>query len=508
MSIEEMLGGKFIADWHGDGGSVWESWWRTCPPNSTARRLFESIRTPFSVSLDSKNYLQIQSQRRDASSLSSSSSSSTSSASGSSPDSHYIPGLNEHGTGPDFSFTPSTAYSTLDFCSSPHAHYSQGHFFSDWRIIPALYPIFSPAKARGFSDIRIPSHYYYGATPRYTYGWDEVNLEFHRLPAKHPKVNALGDEGAAVVGDGLYGGEAGEGGEETVVMDPMGVPWEKKLGKVFWRGATTGGGNNPPGWMGGYQRHRFLRMASVGNVNVTEEDGEIVRTVVFPDPLSLDEKEKKGNTAYLSLPLSLSELNGEIMDVAFTKAVSAPAYPGGLDALLKDYRWSGSVALGHHWQYKYLLDLDGMSYSGRFLAFLESGSVPVKATVYDEWWAVWCVPWVHFIPLSTSYKEIYNIHAFFSGPPQVALKALDSSSSESESESESEQQETTGLTNLNTDKVHNADGDARLRRIARAGRQWKKRQGRRVDMELYVYRLALEWARLWAADRDVASMEL
>jgi len=66
VGIEEMLGGKFIADWRGDGGSVWESWRRTCPPNSTARRLFESIRTPFSVSLDSKNYLQIQSQRRDA----------------------------------------------------------------------------------------------------------------------------------------------------------------------------------------------------------------------------------------------------------------------------------------------------------------------------------------------------------------------------------------------------------------------------------------------------------
>ncbi|KAK7446710.1 hypothetical protein VKT23_014405 [Stygiomarasmius scandens] len=41
------------------------------------------------------------------------SSSSSSSTLGSSPDLHYIPGLNEHGTGPDFSFTPSTAYSTL-----------------------------------------------------------------------------------------------------------------------------------------------------------------------------------------------------------------------------------------------------------------------------------------------------------------------------------------------------------------------------------------------------------
>jgi len=31
----------------------------------------------------------------------------------------------------------------------------------------------------------------------------------------------------------LYGGEVKEGGEEMVVMDPMDVPWEKKLDKVF-----------------------------------------------------------------------------------------------------------------------------------------------------------------------------------------------------------------------------------------------------------------------------------
>ncbi|KAJ7475275.1 hypothetical protein B0H11DRAFT_2235902 [Mycena galericulata] len=36
--------------------------------------------------------------------------------------------------------------------------------------------------------------------------------------------------------------------------------------------------------------------------------------------------------------------------------------------------------------YKYLLDLDGTGYSGRFLAFLASDSVPVKATVLSLWY--------------------------------------------------------------------------------------------------------------------------
>jgi hypothetical protein len=95
----------------------------------------------------------------------------------------------------------------------------QGHFFSDFRTIPAVYPVFSPAKAKGFLDIRIPSHYYYGSTARYTYGWDPIN-------------------------------------EELTDVDKMEVPWEDKMNKVYWRGASTGGGNNPPGFSEQYQRHR------------------------------------------------------------------------------------------------------------------------------------------------------------------------------------------------------------------------------------------------------------
>ncbi|KAF5344604.1 hypothetical protein D9758_013894 [Tetrapyrgos nigripes] len=441
VGIETMLGGPFIADWRGDG-NVWDAWRRTCPPNSTARRLFSSIRTPFSP--DSKNYLQ----SRD----SPSSTSSTSGSSGSSVSSS----LNS-GVGPDFFFSPDTGYS-LDYCNSPHARYSQGHFFSDWRVIPALYPVFSPAKARGFMDIKIPSHYYYGSTARYTYGWDPVNLELKDV-------------------------------------DPMEVPWDLKQDKIFWRGATTGGGNNPPGFMPQYQRHRFLRMVS--NISDT------TRVLVFPDPESLLSPGEPSSTSsptskpptnpprYLSAPVPISKLNKEIMDIAFTKATAEKAYPGGLEALRRDHRFAEAVPLGRHWSFKYLVDFDGMSYSGRFLAFLASDSAPVKATVYEEFFEGWIQPWVHFIPLSTTYKEIYNIHAFFSGPPEAAIEAIkpnnswDSDPNSSENRENWEEAGRTGYVHGDRDrdgdgdrakskKMYNADGDARLRRIARAGKQWKK----------------------------------
>jgi hypothetical protein len=81
------------------------------------------------------------------------------------------------------------------------------------------------------------------------------------------------------------------------------------------------------------------------------------------------------------------------MDAAFVKAVAANSYPGGLKALEADHRFADSVPLGRHWAYKYLIDLDGMSYSGRFMSFLASDSVPIKSTVYDEFFTDWIQPW-------------------------------------------------------------------------------------------------------------------
>lgn len=39
-------------------------------------------------------------------------------------------------------------------------------------------------------------------------------------------------------------------------VDDMEVPWEEKTEDIFWRGATTGGGSSPPGFLSQYQRHR------------------------------------------------------------------------------------------------------------------------------------------------------------------------------------------------------------------------------------------------------------
>ncbi|KAF8546751.1 glycosyltransferase family 90 protein [Imleria badia] len=403
LTLQDSSGGlstlleDFTPDWQGQG-SVWDAYRRTCPTGSPARQLYSSYRNP---NIPKRDALLGKSQAS------------------------------------DYSFTfVETVDDDYDFCENPWARYSQGHFFSDWRTIPVLAPVFSPAKAKGFADIRIPSHYYQGGHARYTYGYD-------------PDTRGVKE------------------------IDDMEVPWDQKRDVIFWRGATTGGGSTPAGFTPTYQRHRFLRMA--------HESATHNVTIAHASPLLPD--------TFISTTVLAKDLNNDIMDVAFVSAVGE--YPGGEEELRKMHRFGASVPLGNHWSYKYLIDLDGMSYSGRFMALLASDSAAIKSTVYKEFFSDWMQPWLHYIPLSSSYSEIYDIHAYFSGPSASTMDVANVT--------------VRGTADWEAVKE---ERDAQLRQIARAGKQWKQTLGRTVDMEVYVYRLCLEYGRLWADDRDAMSFVL
>lgn len=96
---------------------------------------------------------------------------------------------------------------------------------------------------------------------------------------------------------------------------------------------------------------------------------------------------------------------------------------------------------------------------------------------------------MHFIPISQLYSEIYNVYGFFSGPSQSMLDSANITRSQYQSAS--------------TKRIN---GDAELKKIADAGREWMFTVGRKVDMEIYVYRLCLEWARLNSDDREAMSL--
>jgi hypothetical protein len=77
---------------------------------------------------------------------------------------------------------------------------------------------------------------------------------------------------------------------------------------------------------------------------------------------------------------------------------------------------------------------------------------------------------------------MYNIHAYFSGPMQSMLEAANLTRSAANL-TESAANLTQSVEPEPEEQRRTAEGDALLKRIARAGKQWKKTVGRNSDME-------------------------
>lgn len=114
-------------------------------------------------------------------------------------------------------------------------------------------------------------------------------------------------------------------------------------------------------------------------IKMTSDSSDANRSVVFADP--------PGTDHFVEATLPIGQLNADIMDVAFTKAVGCTQYPGGCDGMRKDHRFADAVPLGENWAHKYLIDLDGMGYSARLFSLLASESAVLKTTVYTEFFS-------------------------------------------------------------------------------------------------------------------------
>ncbi|KAJ7696055.1 glycosyl transferase family 90-domain-containing protein [Mycena rosella] len=57
-------------------------------------------------------------------------------------------------------------------------------------------------------------------------------------------------------------------------------------------------------------------------------------------------------------------------------------------------------------KFKYLLDVDGNTFSGRFLTLLKSGSLVFKSTVFEEYFNDWIRPYEHYIPVRPDLSDL------------------------------------------------------------------------------------------------------
>jgi hypothetical protein len=234
--------------------------------------------------------------------------------------------------------------------------------------------------------------------------------------------------------------------------DVHGATWDSKKDSVLWRGVASGGRNKVENWIH-FQRHRFVQM--LNGTCVLQAEQTRIRAETFDLPFWDDFSLKAIRNGYLGEWLS------DFTDVAF---IDLLCFPGGhgRNCPYTDpfFEPKDGILMTEMYKHKYLPDIDGNSFSGRYRAFLRSTSLPIKATIYHEWHDDRLFPWMHFVPMDNTYLDIYGILDYFLG-----YEGLGSH-------------------------------DEMAQRIAEDGRDWAEKVLRREDMAVYTYRLLLEWARV------------
>lgn len=322
-------------------------------------------------------------------------------------------------------------------CTAPH---SLGQFVSNWSLAgnpchqpdlahyhgfylsPAafkgsqtLLPVFSQSKPAGFQDILYPSPWNY---------MDKVKYE----PSdEHP--------------------------DQDFIM---------KQNVLFWRGATSEGVSAEGTWRG-MVRQRLVHLAN--NLTASSYDSTVL---LLPDP------GHRGRLSYQTFRGTDLPSLGLRADVRIVDHIARCGGDHDCEDQLAEFSVVSPTTFEDHWQYRYLFDVDGAGFSGRFLPFLQSKSLPFKTALFREWYDERLTAWKHFVPQDLRLHGVWSTLAYFAGV-EGRVKGQDISYGS-----------------------HVKEGE----RIAEAGREWAGKVLRKEDMEIYFFRLLLEWGRLTDDNRD------
>lgn len=219
------------------------------------------------------------------------------------------------------------------------------------------------------------------------------------------------------------------------------MPWERKNSTMFWRGSTTGGFSRDGGWRRQHRQRFLTKIQPQGQTTV----------------LNYDNSTEPG--LWKTKVLKMSDMS-HYFDVKFTYIGQCD--PGDCDAQREYFGTAENVNMFDAFKSKYLLDIDGNAFSGRYYAWLLSHSLVYKLAVFREWHDEWLRPWVHHVPLGLIGDEYVESVRYFD-------------------------EEESGL----------IEG----KKIAEQGREWAQKVLRNEDLEVWYFRLLLEYGRVIDDDR-------
>ncbi|PBP15967.1 capsule associated protein [Diplocarpon rosae] len=224
--------------------------------------------------------------------------------------------------------------------------------------------------------------------------------------------------------------------------DSADFEWTEKEDKFYWRGSTTGGFSRNGGWRRQHRQNIVKKINAGDQAKILIDRGE--------DGVEDWQVKQTPRTDFK-----------ELFDVHFSHIGQCD--PEDCEAQKTFFDIKDKAEQKDAWKYKYLLDMDGNAFSGRFYAFLKSRSLVYKMAVFREWHEEWLKPWVHYIPLSLRGDEWVEAVRWFAGEPS---------------------------------------GKKAAERIAMQGREWSNKVLRNDDFEVYFFRLLLEYGRLVDDNRE------
>lgn len=253
--------------------------------------------------------------------------------------------------------------------------------------------------------------------------------------------------------------------ERYQYSDKKDVAWEDKATTMFWRGITSGGVQVKDSWRR-LHRHRLVLMTNATQLEETQETYDILRW-------ASDTEKNYTEVRGVFHPAEFAEKH---TDVGFPDMKWC--VPDDNCGWLKQYLSPVSqTTMTDQFTYKYLVDVDGHSFSGRWHAFLKSRSMGIKATIFREWHDSRLFAWLHFAPMDNRFDDLYTLLTYFIGLGTPADRN-------------------------STSALYVPGHDFEGKKLANQARDWAAKVLRKQDIEIYMYRLMLEYGRLLDDDRD------
>ena len=221
--------------------------------------------------------------------------------------------------------------------------------------------------------------------------------------------------------------------EKVAYDESSDYPWEEKQDQMYWRGSTTGGFSRDGGWRRQHRQRLVQKINALDNTKI------------------LQNRSTDGGSMGWELKEVPRQNYKSLFDVHFSHVGQCD--PGDCDAQKEFFEIVKGREQQYAWGFKYLLDMDGNAFSGRFYAFLKSRSLVYKMAVFREWHEEWIRPWVHYVPLGMKGEEYVESVRYFD---------------------------------------REEEGRTQARRLAEKGRDWAGKVLRNEDFEVWFFRLLLE----------------